>query len=42
MGPGMSAPLPGGLTGIILSPGDGPAYASGLGDALVKLDLAEQ
>ncbi|MFT5775149.1 SMP-30/gluconolactonase/LRE family protein [Hyphomonas sp.] len=42
MGPGMSAPLPGGLTGIVLSPGNGPACAFGLGAALVKLDPAEQ
>lgn len=35
--PELWAPLPGPVTGIILSPGNGPAYVSGLGDALVKL-----
>jgi hypothetical protein len=36
--PALWAPLPSPVTGIILSPGDGPAYDSGLGDALVKLN----
>lgn len=36
--PKLWAPLPGPVTGIILSPGNGPAYVSGLGDGLVKLD----
>jgi sugar lactone lactonase YvrE len=36
--PSLWAPLPAPVTGIILSPGDGPAYVSGLGDTLVKLD----
>jgi len=31
------APLPGLLTGLILTPGDGPVYLAGLGDALVRL-----
>ena len=31
-------PLPGLLTGIILGQADGPHYASGIGNALVKLD----
>ena len=26
------------LTGVILTPGGGPVYVSGLGDALVRLD----
>jgi sugar lactone lactonase YvrE len=30
--------MPGLITGVILSPGRGPVYVSGLGDALVKLD----
>jgi hypothetical protein len=33
---------PGPVTGIILSPGNGPAYVSGLGDALIKLDPKPQ
>lgn len=36
--PDMWAPLPGGATGVILTPGGGPVYVSGLGDALVKLE----
>ncbi len=36
--PKLWAPLPGPVTGIILSPGNGPAYVSGLGDGLIKLD----
>ncbi len=35
------APLPGGITGVILPPGDGPVYVSGLGGALIKLDRAD-
>jgi hypothetical protein len=31
-------PMPGLQTGVILTPGRGPVYLSGLGDALVKLD----
>ncbi len=38
LGPGAYGPLPGLLTGIILSPNGGPVYASGLGNALVRLD----
>jgi len=37
MTPDTWAPLPGLLTGVILSPGDGPVYLGGLGDALVRL-----
>ncbi|TIX51706.1 SMP-30/gluconolactonase/LRE family protein [Alteraurantiacibacter aquimixticola] len=37
LGPEMSGPMPGILTGVILSPGNGPVYVSGLGDALVML-----
>jgi sugar lactone lactonase YvrE len=40
--PKLWAPLPAPVTGIILSPGNGPAYVSGLGDALVKLDPRPQ
>lgn len=40
--PKLWAPLPGPVTGVILSPGDGPAYVSSLGDALVKLDPRPQ
>ena len=36
--PEMWAPMPGLLTGIILTPGGGPVYVSGLGDALIRLD----
>ncbi|MGK2960962.1 MAG: SMP-30/gluconolactonase/LRE family protein [Gemmatimonadaceae bacterium] len=32
------APLPGFITGLILSPGRGPIYLTGLGDALIRLD----
>lgn len=35
--PDLWAPLPGAVTGVILTPGGGPVYLSGLGDALVKL-----
>ena len=38
LGPDMWAPLPGLVTGIILTPGGGPVYVSNLGDALIKLD----
>ncbi len=38
MSPAMWAPLPGLLTGLILTPGDGPVYLAGLGDALVRLN----
>lgn len=36
--PEMWAPMPGLLTGVILTPGGGPVYVSGLGDALIRLD----
>ncbi|HET9448399.1 MAG TPA: SMP-30/gluconolactonase/LRE family protein [Steroidobacteraceae bacterium] len=36
--PDLWAPLPGAVTGVILTPGGGPAYLSGLGDALVRID----
>jgi hypothetical protein len=32
------APLPGPVTGVIISQGRGPVYLTGLGDALVRLD----
>ncbi len=38
IGPDTWGPMPGLLTGIILSPDGGPVYISGLGNALVKLD----
>lgn len=36
--PDLWAPMPGLLTGVILTPGGGPVYLSGLGDALLKLE----
>jgi sugar lactone lactonase YvrE len=36
--PDLWAPMPGAATGVILTPGAGPVYVSGLGDALIKLD----
>jgi sugar lactone lactonase YvrE len=38
IGPDTFGPMPGLLTGIIISPDGGPVYVSGLGDALVRLD----
>jgi sugar lactone lactonase YvrE len=38
LGPGAHGPLPGLLTGVIVSPDGGPVYVSGLGNALVRLD----
>ncbi|MEQ9317188.1 MAG: SMP-30/gluconolactonase/LRE family protein [Henriciella sp.] len=38
MAPPMWEPLPGLTTGIILTPGDGPVYVSGAGNALTRLD----
>ena len=35
--PAVWSPLPGPITGVIISPGGGPAYLTGLGNALVKL-----
>ena len=40
--PEMWGPMPGLLTGVILSPDGGPVHVSGLGDALVRLDLIQQ
>ena len=37
-GPDMWAPMPGLVTGIILSPDGGPVYVSGIAHALVKLE----
>gem|GEM_PF-509501 len=37
LSPALWAPMPGLVTGVILPPGDGPAYVSGLGDALVRI-----
>ena len=31
-------PAPGAITGVILSPNDGPVFVSGLGDALIRLE----
>lgn len=39
LSPELWAPMPGLVTGVILPLGDGPAYVSGLGDALVKIDV---
>jgi sugar lactone lactonase YvrE len=36
--PDLWAPLPGLVTGVVLTPGGGPVYVSGLADALVKLE----
>jgi sugar lactone lactonase YvrE len=36
--PAMWAPLPGLVTGVILTPGGGPVYVTGLGDAVTKLE----
>lgn len=35
--PDLWAPLPGAITGVIVGPGRGPVYLTGLGDALVRL-----
>ncbi len=35
--PALWAPLPGPITGVIFSPGGGPIYLTGLGDALIRL-----
>lgn len=40
LGPDLWGPMPGLITGVILSHGDGPAYVSGLGNALVKIDAS--
>ena len=36
--PDLWSPMSGAVTGVILTPGGGPVYVSGLGDALLKLD----
>ena len=36
--PALWSPMSGAATGVILTPGGGPVYVSGLGDALLKLD----
>jgi sugar lactone lactonase YvrE len=38
MAPDVWAPLPGLVTGVIHTPGGGPVYVSGLGDALLKIE----
>jgi sugar lactone lactonase YvrE len=38
MTPPLWEPGPGPITGMILTPNDGPVYASGLGDALIRLE----
>ncbi|MGY6551506.1 MAG: SMP-30/gluconolactonase/LRE family protein [Erythrobacter sp.] len=40
LSPELWAPMPGLVTGIILPTDDGPAYVSGLGDALVRIDVS--
>ena len=37
LSPELWAPLPGIITGVILGPGHGPVYLTGLGDALIRL-----
>ena len=36
--PDVWAPMPGLITGVVLTPGGGPVYVSGLADALLKLE----
>jgi sugar lactone lactonase YvrE len=38
MGPPLWSPAPGAITGMILSPGQGSVYLTGLGNALIRLD----
>jgi sugar lactone lactonase YvrE len=38
LGPDVWGPMPGLMTGVILTPGGGPVYVTGLGDALLKLE----
>ncbi len=38
LGPDVWSPMPGLVTGVIHTPGGGPAYVSGLGDALLKIE----
>ncbi|WP_349513758.1 SMP-30/gluconolactonase/LRE family protein [Erythrobacter sp. NFXS35] len=42
LSPDLWAPMPGLVTGVILPSGDGPAHVSGLGDALVRIDVSAQ
>lgn len=42
IGPNMWSPLPGLLTGLILTTDGGPIYLTGLGDALVKLEAVNE
>jgi len=41
-GPDMWSPLPGLLTGLILTSEGGPVYLTGLGDTLVKLEVGQE
>ncbi len=41
IGPNMWSPLPGLITGLILTHAGGPIYLTGLGDTLVKLEASE-
>ena len=36
--PAVWQPLPAPITGVILSPGRGPVYLTGLGNALLRLE----
>lgn len=38
MAPPLWSPAPGAITGMILSPGNGPVYLAGLGNALIRLN----
>jgi len=38
LSPEVWGPMPGLLTGVILSPGKSAVYVTGLGDALIKLE----
>jgi sugar lactone lactonase YvrE len=38
LGPPLWEPGPGLITGMVLSPGDGPVYLTGLGNALIRLE----
>jgi sugar lactone lactonase YvrE/predicted ester cyclase len=40
--PALWDPLPAFVTGVIVGPGDGPVYLTGLGDALVRLPAASE
>lgn len=41
LGPDVWAPMPGLVTGVIHTPGGGPVYVSGLGNALLKIEAPE-